>query len=42
MRPDRDWDADEIDQMAATAACAFAKEAIAELLEKKSSLLRAE
>jgi hypothetical protein len=37
--PDLDLDADDIEQMAATAARAVAKGAIEELLEKKASLL---
>ncbi len=37
--PDLDLDADQIEQMAATAACAVAKGAIEELLEKKAALL---
>jgi hypothetical protein len=37
--PDLDRDADDIEQMAATAARAVAKGAIEELLEKKASLL---
>ena len=40
--PDLDLDADDIEPMAATAACAVAKGAIEELLEKKASLLGAE
>ncbi len=37
--PDRDLDAEDIEQMAATAACAMAKGAIEELREKKATLL---
>jgi hypothetical protein len=40
--PDLDLDADEIEQMAASAARAVAKGTIEELLEKKASLLGAE
>ena len=40
--PDRDLDAEDIEQMAATAACAMAKGAIEELLEKKAALRGAE
>ncbi|MHC5543207.1 hypothetical protein ACYOEI_33715 [Singulisphaera rosea] len=37
--PDLDLDADEIEQIAKTAACAVAKSAIEELLEKKAAAL---
>src|SRR4051795_4435795 len=37
--PDLDLDADEIERFAKGAACAMAREAIEELLEKKASLL---
>lgn len=40
--PDLDLDADEIEQMAASAARAVAKGTIEDLLEKKASLLGAE
>jgi hypothetical protein len=40
--PDLDLDADEIEQFAKGAACAMAREAIEELLEKKAALLGAE
>jgi hypothetical protein len=40
--PDLDLDADQIEQFAKGAACAMAREAIEELLEKKAALLGAE
>ena len=40
--PDLDLDADDIEQVAMSAACAVAKGAIEELLEKKAGVLGAE
>jgi hypothetical protein len=40
--PDLDLDADDIEQVAMTAACAVAKGTIEELLEKKAGVLAAE